>query len=147
VNPKSRLAVTTILAIAFLAVAALVVAAGQNPGDHTRLLLPESEARNMTNQQIAQELMQRYLRGYQRAGLSDRLVSFQIDEVHVPESAAEEELRFSVTYDVRPLFPVSDWDAGNGLPGEDGWIRRKFAFVSASHQNDGYRITSLATGL
>ena len=57
-----------------------------------------------------------------------------------------EGLYFTVRYSVLPAYNNSDWIAGNGVMGDDGWIYHKFSFVIFQKDSGGWRLVNEGTG-
>lgn len=93
----------------------------------------------------AERLFREYLTGYQRATVEDRLEDFTINTIEIVEKR-ENGFVFTVSYDVKPAAANSDWIAGNGAVGPDGWIVGKFNFVTVEDVDGGPVITGQGTG-
>ncbi|MDR1101064.1 MAG: hypothetical protein LBL34_01695 [Clostridiales bacterium] len=77
----------------------------------------------------------------------DTLDEYIINEINNVEFIGNE-IKFTVSFDVKPTTGIaSDWTAGNGISSEkEGWIVRKFLFVSFEKIDEGYRKGDFATG-
>jgi hypothetical protein len=116
--------------------------------------LPIKELQGLSNEEIITHLFENYLSHYKipDRGAMCRLIDFDIvsvtHEVNLDFLAKEQNVDFvdGVVYSVQmPVLP-SDWVAGNGEFGENGWIIHKFMISGAVKVDDEYVLKLIGTG-
>ncbi|MFI0607293.1 MAG: hypothetical protein ACH37Z_05270 [Anaerolineae bacterium] len=106
--------------------------------DDSQVTMTVSEAESMSEAQILTELFSDYLQSHIDASVPDscRLKEFRIEGAEPG----------SIWFSVLPDSPSSNWWAGNGGPGESGWIVDKFLFVKTERRGDDYAMEIWGTG-
>jgi hypothetical protein len=96
---------------------------------------------------VAENLWRARLDTYKTTSLSDRdrILDYRIEEIGVTE-VTDRGFAFTVKFAVQIASPDSNWIAGNGVMGENGWMEHKFQFVRAERDGTGYKIVSTGTG-
>jgi hypothetical protein len=74
-----------------------------------------------------------------------RLDDYLIDTISIA-SYRGQGFTFTVVFSVKPTHRFTDWAAGNGLIRTDGWIERKFLFVTVFQAGGEYQIEGMGTG-
>lgn len=106
------------------------------------------EDTKMTQQQIAEKLMDERLKSFKSRAVSKRLriKDYKIFFVYIHKQL-NSGFVFTVDYSVKPAIVESDWRAGNGAYNEkSGWSESKFLFVRVLQEGSTFSYDEGATG-
>lgn len=117
--------------------------------------LPQAELADLAPEDAVQRLFEQWLQYAASPALdnSQRISAYEIRHVREAQALAA---AYDVEYIASVLFSVktavsasqpSDWHAGNGAIGEDGWVRDKSLFVGLRQQGGRLWLVILGTGL
>lgn len=98
---------------------------------------------------IARDLLNAYLSQYrsESVAVQSRLKEFRFSagDLNVIEGSDTDTLVFKVKYDVLPATADTDWIAGSGVVGENGWILGKTQFMVVEKDGGVWRLKGLST--
>jgi hypothetical protein len=146
VTRRKKLGIALLIVLLMAAGSCLILLSDGQPAKNPPAVSFE-EAPGVSPDMICQTLVQRWLEGFRSTlRLRDRLVAYEIERMGMVESD-DGGYRFSATFSVKPMSLLfSDWIAGNGVAGEDGWIRHKFLFFKVEKGSGQYTLQVLGTG-
>lgn len=102
---------------------------------------------NVKSEEIARTFLEKYFKHYMEntVPIEERLKDFRIDRIDIKEESPNG-IYFTVSFSVKPSISNSDWMAGNGVIKENGWMEKKFWFVTVKKEGNTYIMEGWGTG-
>jgi len=144
-----QLAIVLLFGLMYVGIASCYLAPGSSSGDDYAYVPAVSVGAvdQATPNEIAGTLIDQWLSHFKSdsVGIQNRPSEYEVHEIRVTEEHGN---AFVITalFLVKPASIFSDWIAGNGVPGEDDWIRSKFLFFKVIREGDVYRLQVIGTG-
>jgi apolipoprotein N-acyltransferase len=83
-----------------------------------------ANSKNLSQNELCQKLVKNYLQ-YKKFAWSDRITDYKVDSAKIDTIYEDGRYIIFSSFNVKPLFHDKDnrWSEGNGIPGENGWIK------------------------